>query len=133
VAHLSNVEGGPAEPVVVMRRYPEDARLTALIKNREPVHQHLCVIAEMLARFHEAARRGRVIDGQDRVGTVSARWQQNLTELQRYSDDIIPRESIGEVARLATQFIAGRGIRIRPSTRGAIHCRSCLGYSTTSR
>jgi aminoglycoside phosphotransferase family enzyme len=110
VAHFSGPGGGPAEPVIVMRRYPDDARLSSLVGNGEPVHHHLCVIAETLARFHEKARRGPAIDAQGSHSAVSARWQQNLLELERYLDDIIPRESIGEVARLATQFISGRGV-----------------------
>ena len=110
VAHFSGPGDGPAEPVIVMRRYPDDTRLASLAKNNEPVHHHLCVIAETLARFHEDATRGRAIDAEGRARAVSARWQQNLLELERNSGGIIPRESIGEVARLATQFISGRGV-----------------------
>ena len=57
VAHFSGLEGEQAEPVIVMRRYPDEARLTMLVKNNEPVHRHLCVIAEMIARFHATAYR----------------------------------------------------------------------------
>ena len=108
VAHFSDVGADPAEPVVVMRRYPDAARLTTRIKCGEPVHQHLFVIAEKLARFHETATRGPRISAEGSVSAVSARWQQNLLELERISGDIIPRESVGELARLATQFISGR-------------------------
>src|SRR5262249_28267704 len=108
VAHFGGPGTGSTEPVIVMRRYPDDARLASLVRNGEPVHEHLSVIAELLARFHETARRGRVIDAAGRNRAVSARWQQNLVELQRHSGATIPRESLDEVARLATQFISGR-------------------------
>jgi uncharacterized protein len=108
VAHFSGPGDVSAEPVIVMRRYPDGARLASLVKNGEPVRQHLGVIAERLARFHETARRGWVIDAEGRNRAVSARWQQNLVELERYSGAIIPRESLGEVARLSTQLISGR-------------------------
>jgi aminoglycoside phosphotransferase family enzyme/predicted kinase len=108
VAHFRGPGDGPAEPVIVMRRYPDDARLAWLVKNSEPVHHHLCVIAETLARFHETACRSPAIDAQGSNRAISARWGQNLLELERHSAAIIPRESIGEVARLATQFISGR-------------------------
>lgn len=108
VAHFSALDDGPGEPVIVMRRYPDDVRLASLVKNSEPVHHHLCVIAETLARFHEDATRSRAIDAEGEAGAVSARWRQNLLELERDSGGIVPRESIHEVARLADQYISGR-------------------------
>jgi aminoglycoside phosphotransferase family enzyme/predicted kinase len=108
VAHFSGPGTGPTEPVIVMRRYPDTARLASLVKHGEPVHQHLNGIAERLARFHETARRSRDIDAAGRNRAVSARWQQNLVELEPHSGATIPRESLGELARLATQFISGR-------------------------
>ena len=109
VGHFSFPGDGGAEPVVVMRRYPDDARLATLVKNGEPVHHHLCVIAETLARFHEEALRSGAIDAEGSDSAALARWQQNLLELDRHSGAVIPRESLDEVARLATQFISGRG------------------------
>src|SRR5262245_43025821 len=109
VAHFSGPGGGPTEPVIVMRRYPDDARLASLVKNGEPVRDHLYAIAETLARFHETAQRSGAIDAQGSSRAVSRRWQQNLSELEQYSGAMVARESIGEVARLATQFISGRG------------------------
>src|SRR5262245_14159464 len=109
VARFSGPGDSPAEPVIVMRRYPDDARLATLVKNGEPVHHHLRVIAETLARFHEEAVRSGVIDAEGSGRAASARWHQNLLELERHSGAIIPPESLVEVARLATQFISGRG------------------------
>jgi aminoglycoside phosphotransferase family enzyme/predicted kinase len=108
VAHFSGPGDGPAEPVIVMRRYPDDARLSSLVKSDEPVHHHLCVIAETLARFHENARRSRVIDTHGSIGAVSARWQQNLAELAHHNGAVIQRESLREIARLVAQFGRGR-------------------------
>jgi uncharacterized protein len=33
VAHLSDPQGGPAEPVIVMRRYPEACRLATMVRD----------------------------------------------------------------------------------------------------
>jgi uncharacterized protein len=109
VAHISGLADGPAEPLVVMRRYPDSTRLTSLVTNSEPVRHHLCVIAETLARFHDDATRSRAIDAEGAARAVSARWQQNLLELERHSGDIVPRESVRELAQLAIQYISGRG------------------------
>ena len=109
VAHVSGPGQGPAEPVIVMRRYPDDTRLAWLVKSNEPVRHHLCVIAETLARFHEQASRSAAVDAEGQARAVSARWQQNLAELKR-SVDIIPRDSIRELTRLVTRFISGRNV-----------------------
>ncbi len=121
VGHFAAPGGGPAEPVILMRRYSDDARLASLVKNSEPVHHHICVIAEKLARFHDGATRGRAIDAEGEAGAISTRWQQNLRELERQSAGIVPRESIAEAARLGDRYIAGRGtLFARRITEGRI-------------
>ena len=62
VAHLSDPSGGPAEPVVVMRRYPDESRLATRVRNGDLVTASVERVAEELARFHERADRGRAID-----------------------------------------------------------------------
>ena len=79
-----------------------------MVNDGRPVHDHLGTIAETLARFHHDAHRSRDIDSHGTIGGVSVRWQQNLAELERYEDTVIPRESIREIARLAAQFRRGR-------------------------
>ena len=110
VAHFTGPQGGPAEPVIVMRRYADSTRLTSLVRDGQPVYAHLTVIAEVLARFHSQAARSRSIDADGTVGAVSLRWLQNLTELERRADTLIPREAIREIGRLAKQFIRGRTV-----------------------
>jgi uncharacterized protein len=92
----------------VMRRYADATRLASMIKNSEPVHDHLQSIAESLARFHADATRGPAIDAHASVGAIAARWQENLEELLRYPDTVISHQAVREVQRLATKFISGR-------------------------
>lgn len=111
VAHLSDPLGGPAEPVIVMRRHPDSARLAFLVDSGEPVIGHLDAVARVLARFHEVAERGGTIAAQGTVDAVWARWAQNLDELQNYAadnDEVRTADSLREVRRLAGQFVAGR-------------------------
>jgi aminoglycoside phosphotransferase family enzyme/predicted kinase len=113
VAYFSDPQGGLPEPVIVMRRYPDSCRLATLVKGGEPVDEQLRAVALVLSRFHESAPRGRDIDAQARVDAVAARWQENLTELERFAEACVPElavESIREVRRLATQFISGRSV-----------------------
>jgi len=99
---------GPAEPVIVMRRYPDSARLSTHVRNGESVDEHLRAIAEKLARFHRDAARGRSIDEEATAKATAALWHQNLAELKTYAEVVIPQRSLDEVTRLADQFLAGR-------------------------
>src|SRR6478736_4800296 len=100
--------GEPSEPVIEMRRYPDSTRLASLVEAGEPVLQHLCVIAEMLAQFHREATRGPAIDAEGRPDAISARWHQNLAELEQHGRGIPERGSVAQLTRLVDQFIAGR-------------------------
>jgi len=108
VGHFAPPQGGPAEPVIVMRRYPDSARLAARVRQGDPVDEVLSAIADRVARFHRDALRGQAIDEQATVAATSARWQENLAELGRYAEVVVSRESLTAITRLANQFLAGR-------------------------
>lgn len=113
VAHFAGPQGGDPEPVIVMRRYSDDVRLATKVRRGEPVEEDLSAIAAILAGFHADARRGREIDEQAGVEAVSARWQENLTELARYADGPVPGldpAAVAEIGLLATNFTAGRAV-----------------------
>jgi aminoglycoside phosphotransferase family enzyme/predicted kinase len=108
VGRFTQPRDGAGEPVIVMRRYSDSARLASLVRSGESVHEHLAAIADTLARFHKTAARGSEIDEQATVTVLSARWHENLNELRRHVGSVIPREPLDEITRLADQFLAGR-------------------------
>ncbi len=110
LAHLSDPAGGPAEPVVVMRRYRDEDRLASIVTSDagEPVRDLLDAIAAVLARFHQSAERGPAISAQGEAGAIDGRWRDNLAELDRYAGTL-PPESLSRVRHLVAEFIAGRG------------------------
>lgn len=113
VAHLTDPVGGPAEPIVVMRRYHEDDRLATIVTDSadEYVHNALDAIAGVLARFHEKAGRSAAIDCQGKVGAVDGRWRENLLELNRHAGGSMSElsfDSLARIQRLATEFVSGR-------------------------
>ena len=116
VAHLTDPTGGPAEPIIVMRRYHDDDRLASLVtrgvdESVTSIHGVLDSIADVLARFHERAERSGVINAQGEVGAIDQRWRENLSELNRYAGDPnsgISVESLSRIQRLAAEFISGR-------------------------
>lgn len=109
VAYLSDPLGGPAEPMVVMRREPDALRLATMVTNGEPVESHLRDIAEVLAQFHRHAARSSAIDGFGAVDAVAARWQDNIDELHQHPD-VVAAETVAEIERLVDQFISGRAV-----------------------
>ena len=59
------------------------------------------------------ASRGREVDAQARVEAITGRWQENLSELERYADGVVPGldpEMVDETRRLAIDFVAGRSV-----------------------
>lgn len=112
VGHFS-APGGDSEPVIVMVRHPDELRLSTMVRGGEPVAEHLSAVALVLCRFHTSASRDREVDAQGRVDAITARWQENLTELHRYAGGGVPGLDPGlvvEIDRLANDFIAGRAV-----------------------
>lgn len=114
VAHLSDPAGGPAEPIVVMRRYRDEDRLASIVTRDQPGQSAqglLGRVAGVLAHFHEQAERNPVISVQGTPSAIEQRWHQNLAELNRYAAKSIPELpncSISKIQHLVTEFASGR-------------------------
>jgi aminoglycoside phosphotransferase family enzyme/predicted kinase len=109
VAHLTDPSGGPAEPIVVMRRYHDEDRLASIVTRSldGSVHGALDAIAAVLARFHERAERSPAINAQGEAGAIDQRWRDNLVELNRYADTF-STETLSRIECLVGEFISGR-------------------------
>jgi hypothetical protein len=112
VAHLSDPTGGPAEPVVVMRRYRDDERLASMVSRGpdESVREALDAIAGVLARFHDHAERSPAINARGDVEAIENRWRDNLSELRDYAASTpgVSAESVSRIEHLVREFIGGR-------------------------
>jgi uncharacterized protein len=110
VAHLTAEWAGTSEPVIVMRRHPDLSRLATMVRLGQPVTEPLLTIAQVLARFHGSAKRGRPVEAQGTVAAVKARWETNIAEMQQFVDTVVDRHRLEALERLAGQFIAGRAL-----------------------
>jgi aminoglycoside phosphotransferase family enzyme/predicted kinase len=124
VAHLSDPTGGPAEPIVVMRRYRDEDRLASIVtgdRSGQSAQRLLDRIAEVLADFHEQAERDPVISQQGTLSAIEQRWHENLTELNRHAAETISgvsSPSVSKIEHLVTEFISGRAALLSSRIEG---------------
>ena len=114
VAHLTDPSGGPAEPIVVMRRYRGDDRLACIVTRNQSdqlARGALDQVARVLAHFHEQADRSQVINAQGKLDAIDRRWRENLVELNRYAGKPgsgLSALSLARVQHLVAEFTSGR-------------------------
>lgn len=108
VATFTRPDTGSREPVIVMRRMPEEARLSTRIMDGADVDDHLRGLARLIASFHAAAERGPAIAHEGRAARLWHRWRANLDESQRFCPLPIDTEVHREIKRLALSYIDGR-------------------------
>lgn len=99
---------GVREPVVVMRRYPDAARLATQVRGGAPVEADLAGIAALLAAFHRGAARGPAIDAQATADATAVRWEENLDELRRHAGFVVATDAVDEIATRVARFLQGR-------------------------
>ncbi|MBS1836402.1 MAG: AAA family ATPase [Actinobacteria bacterium] len=92
---------------VVMRRLPEDRRLSTLLEDRD-VGDEVDRLAQLIASFHASARRGPDIDDACRAPTVAALWADSVAEVDRVGVGIVDPGENRLVGRLAEAYVAGR-------------------------
>ncbi len=99
---------GDVEPVLVMRRMPEDRRLSTLVSDGRPLDEEIRAIARILAEFHAGAARGPAIDADGGRDALARRWRANLDDLATFRDDPLDDDSLDTVERLSGEFLAHR-------------------------
>lgn len=111
VAELHGPDGELWEPVVVMRRLPEERRLATLVRLDDPsVPAALHDVAEVVAAFHATAERSPQIAAHGRADAVAARWAANLRQLRGAGVRLDPgaADDLDAVERLVAAWLPGR-------------------------
>lgn len=96
------------EPLVVMRRMPENRRLSHLLREGAAVDDVLRTVARHLAAWHASAPRGRDVDEQGTRDALSSRWEASFDQLRALAADGMVPDEVTEVERLARRYVAGR-------------------------
>ena len=108
VATLSAADGAVGEPVVVMRRLPDERRLTTLVAAGHPLADVVARLARKVAALHAASRRAPDIDSEGRRDAVRSRWQANFRQARPFHGVVLDSGDANEIEHLAEDFLAGR-------------------------
>ncbi len=100
--------GRAPEPAVVMRRLPDDRRLSHLVTSGQDVTDQVRAVAHLIASFHAGARTGPEIDREGTVDALRTRWEANLARARAIGSSTIDPMALDEISRLVDRFLGGR-------------------------
>jgi aminoglycoside phosphotransferase family enzyme/predicted kinase len=108
VADVLGPDQTVCDHLVVMRRMPEDRRLSTLVCAGTVVEGQVRQVARSIAAFHAGAATSDLIAASGRAEAQQARWDQTFATMDRFPDSIVPREIEGRIRVLAREYLAGR-------------------------
>ncbi|NEW55055.1 AAA family ATPase [Nocardia cyriacigeorgica] len=108
VGHLTDPVGGPAEPVLIMRRMPAKLRLSTLLTEFGSDTIDLAALTDTLVQFHQSAGRGPEIDRCGRPESVRSRWLPVLNTLRLQPPALVDSAALARVQTQAMRYLDGR-------------------------
>jgi aminoglycoside phosphotransferase family enzyme/predicted kinase len=108
VADVTGPDGRSCEHLVVMRRMPEERRLSTLIATGAPVDEELRRIAHLVAAFHGRSERSTDIAAAGSRDALRARWTASFDQVRPFHGTVLDPRVAPEVERLTLRFLAGR-------------------------
>ncbi len=108
VGELAGPDGATVEPVVMMRRMPEDRRLATLVRSGADVDVEVREVARRLATFHAAADRGVVGADSVTAESLEALWRSSFDAMAAPTGGVVAADVEAEIERLVRRFLAGR-------------------------
>jgi uncharacterized protein len=125
VADVLGPEGEPCDHLVVMRRMPDDRRLSALVLAGVDVTAEISAVATLIARFHAEAARSPEADRAASPSSLAARWATNTMSLRSFAGRYVDGDHVEAIDGLAARYLAGR----RPLFDARIEAgRACDGH-----
>jgi uncharacterized protein len=109
IAELTDPAGGPAEPLLKMRRLPDSAKLSTLAAAGTDLTDYLSDIARIVASVHLHSPRNETISHEGTREALRGRWHANLHELRALSPGIIDDTVLDAIEVRSARYIDGRG------------------------
>jgi aminoglycoside phosphotransferase family enzyme/predicted kinase len=108
VADVCGPDGAPCDHLVVMRRMPDERRLSALVRAGTPVDDVGRRLARMIAAFHASARRGPEISAEGTRDAIRGRWAASFDQVRSLRDAAVDHGLVEAIERLTFDFLEGR-------------------------
>lgn len=99
---------GVSEPVVVMRRLPEQYRLSNRVRSAANIGPDLTRIARVIAGFHAGASSSPAIEQAGTVAALRRRWEANLSESAQFRGTFVDPDVLDEITSLVRRYLDGR-------------------------
>jgi aminoglycoside phosphotransferase family enzyme/predicted kinase len=108
VGHLHLPDAPAPEPLVVMRRMPDDARLAARVQHGTAHEDDVRAIARLLAEFHDRYAPDARIASHASRDVLAGRWSANFEETIRFRGTVLSLPLVLELESEAHAYLAGR-------------------------
>ncbi|TNC19333.1 bifunctional aminoglycoside phosphotransferase/ATP-binding protein [Amycolatopsis alkalitolerans] len=108
VADVKGPDGEICDHLVVMRRMPDERRLSALVRDGAPLTDTIRDLARIMARFHEHGSRGPAITAQGSRDAILGRWRDSFAQVRPFHGHVLDAAVAAEIERLVEEFLAGR-------------------------
>ena len=108
VADITGPDGTAVDHLVMMRRLPDERRLSTLVASGAHVEEHLWRLAHLLAAFHARADTSPAITETAGPDALRRRWEANATEMRRFAGTVIDAKTAERVTWLAGRYLDGR-------------------------
>ena len=108
VADITGPDGEPCDHLVVMRRMPEDRRMSTLVRHGEPLDGTIKQLARVLAAFHANADRGSRITAEGSRDAIRCRCEDRFRQGRPFQGTVLEPATAAEIERLTEDFLAGR-------------------------
>ncbi|MBB1256435.1 AAA family ATPase [Streptomyces alkaliterrae] len=108
LGELRAPECAEPEPLVVMRRMPDDRRLARLVRDGADVEEDLRALARELAVWHARAPRGPDVLREGTRDALAGRWEDSFAQARALAEDGPVADGVAEVAHLVRRYLAGR-------------------------
>lgn len=108
VASVTDPEGVVCDYLVVMKRMPEERRLSNLVLDGVVRKGEIEGLARLVLKTHRDAPRSALIAKDGTRDALRARWEANFEELSPYSGRYVDRGQLELADLLASRYLAGR-------------------------
>src|SRR3990172_4478560 len=108
VADMIGPNGDVCDHLVVMRRMPEDRRLSTLVHNGDSLDDEIRAVARVIASFHAAAATSPEIAAAGSPDAVRDKFDQDLEQLRAFSGAPLDPGVLEAAAALGRRYLDGR-------------------------